>query len=207
MTRVNRNDDIIFLHIFLNIFLHIFLQIILQTFFTKFFYTIFLQIKKKKSKFFLTPCCWHLQLQYWSFCSFLLILPSFYIFTMDFLTLNFGQLFHLLDDELKNIIRNFEKKTKKLYQLNMSSNIYICHIYMTPNHQTYIYIHVSLKIMPYLLLIKTLCAFSNFLILNFISVGSINKICPKFNSSWLFSTHFAISLGIIRSPVRWGVTN
>ena len=40
----------------------------------------------------------------------------------------------------------------------------------------YIYIYVSVKIMPYLLLLKTLCAFSNFLILFFISVGSINYI-------------------------------
>ena len=45
----------------------------------------------------------------------------------------------------------------------------------------YIYIYVSLKIIPYLLLIKTLCAFSNFFILFFISVVSINKMCPKFN--------------------------
>ena len=72
----------------------------------------------------------------------------------------------------------------------------------------YIYIYVSLKIMLYLLFIKTLCAFSNFRILFFISVGSINKICPKLNSSWLFLTRFAISLGIIRSPIRrWGATN
>ena len=39
---------------------------------------------------------------------------------MDFLTLNFGQLLHLLDKELKNIIRNFEKQKSKLYQLNMA---------------------------------------------------------------------------------------
>ena len=34
---------------------------------------------------------------------------------MDFLTLNFGQLLHLLDnEELKNIIRNFEKQKKQI---------------------------------------------------------------------------------------------
>ena len=33
---------------------------------------------------------------------------------MDFLTLNFGQLLHLLDNELKNIIRNFEKQKKQI---------------------------------------------------------------------------------------------
>ena len=34
---------------------------------------------------------------------------------MDFLTLNFGQLLHLLDNEkLKNIIRNFEKQRKQI---------------------------------------------------------------------------------------------
>ena len=57
---------------------------------------------------------------------------------MDFLTLKFGQLFHLLDDELKHI-RNFEKKKKKkLYQMDMayflSKYIYI-----------YIYIYLELR--------------------------------------------------------------
>ena len=34
---------------------------------------------------------------------------------MDFLTLNFGQLLHLLNnEELKNKIRNFEKQKKKV---------------------------------------------------------------------------------------------
>ena len=33
---------------------------------------------------------------------------------MDFLNLNFGQLLHLLDNELKNIIRNFEKLKKQI---------------------------------------------------------------------------------------------
>ena len=33
---------------------------------------------------------------------------------MDFLTLNFGQLLYLLDDELKNTIRNFEKQNKQI---------------------------------------------------------------------------------------------
>ena len=33
---------------------------------------------------------------------------------MDFLTLNFGQLLHLLDNELKNIIGNFEKQKKHI---------------------------------------------------------------------------------------------
>ena len=44
---------------------------------------------------------------------------------MDFFTLNFGQFLHLLDNELKNIIRNFEKQKKKklnegLVPLNMA---------------------------------------------------------------------------------------
>ena len=63
-----------FTHFFRNFFTH---------FFTIFFYK------------FLPPCCWHLRLQYWSLWSFLLILLSFYTFTMDFLTLNFGKLLHL----------------------------------------------------------------------------------------------------------------
>ena len=33
---------------------------------------------------------------------------------MDFLTLNFGQLLHLLDNEHKNIIRNFGKQKKQI---------------------------------------------------------------------------------------------
>ena len=33
---------------------------------------------------------------------------------MDFLTLNFGQLLYLLDDELKNTIRNIEKQKKQI---------------------------------------------------------------------------------------------
>ena len=47
--------------------------------------------------------------------SVILILPSFYYtFAMDFLTLNFGQLLHVLDHELKNIIRNFVKQKKQI---------------------------------------------------------------------------------------------
>ena len=33
---------------------------------------------------------------------------------MEFLTLNFGELLHLLDNELKNIIRNFKKQKKQI---------------------------------------------------------------------------------------------
>ena len=33
---------------------------------------------------------------------------------MDFLTLNFGQLLHLLDNDLENIIRNFKKQKKQI---------------------------------------------------------------------------------------------
>ena len=39
---------------------------------------------------------------------------------MDFLTLNFGQLLHLLDNELKNIIRNFEKQKKQIISAQYS---------------------------------------------------------------------------------------
>ena len=49
------------------------------------------------------------------FDPFSLFLPSLYTIIMNFSTLNFGQLLHLLDnEELKNIIRNFEKKKKKI---------------------------------------------------------------------------------------------
>ena len=48
---------------------------------------------------------------------------------MDFLTLNFGQLLHLLDNELKNIIRNFEKQKKQIisaqYGILLTKYIYI----------------------------------------------------------------------------------
>ena len=52
---------------------------------------------------------------------------------MDFLTFNFGQLLYLLDDELKNTIRNFEKQKKQIisaqYGILFNQNIYI-YIYM-----------------------------------------------------------------------------
>ena len=113
MTEVSRNVDIIF-----------------YTFFCTFFYTCFNKFFTK----FLPPCCWHLRLQYWSFWSFLLILPSFYIFTMDFLTIKFGQLLHLLDNELKkfNIIRNFEKQKKQIISAE----------YGILFNQTWIYIYI-----------------------------------------------------------------
>ena len=50
---------------------------------------------------------------------------------MDFLTLNFGQLLHLLDNELKNIIRNFEKQKKQIISAQ----------YGILFNQTYIYIY------------------------------------------------------------------
>ena len=52
---------------------------------------------------------------------------------MDFLTLNFGQLLHLLDNnnELKNIIRNFEKQKKRIISAQ----------YGILFNQTYIYIY------------------------------------------------------------------
>ena len=85
ITEVSRNVDIIILHIVLHIFLHFFLQI--------------------------AGTC---DCIYLSFCSFLLILQPFYTFIMNFLTLNFGQLLQLLDNELKNIIRNFEKQRNQI---------------------------------------------------------------------------------------------
>ena len=52
---------------------------------------------------------------------------------MDFLTLNFGHLLHLLDnEELKNIIRNFEKQKEKT--ISAQYIILFNHIYI------YIYI-------------------------------------------------------------------
>ena len=60
---------------------------------------------------------------------------------MDFLTLNFGQLLYLLDDELKNTIRNFEKQKSKLYQLNkayfLTKYIYI-YIFHTEADSAYV---------------------------------------------------------------------
>ena len=38
---------------------------------------------------------------------------------MDFSLLTFGEFLHPLNGDLKNQIRNFEKKKKKNYQLNM----------------------------------------------------------------------------------------
>ena len=58
--------------------------------------------------------CWHLRLHLLIILILLLILPSFYTCIMAFLTLNFGQLLHLLDNELKNIIRNIEKQRKPI---------------------------------------------------------------------------------------------
>ena len=83
---------------------------------------------------------------------------------MEFLTLNFGQLLHLLDNELKNIIRNFENTPQKIIsaqygivfnQTCLNEELY--HAY--PN----IYIYILLKDMTYLLLTKLLFNFSNFL--------------------------------------------
>ena len=114
-----------FLHVFLHIFLYIFLQI-----FTSLF------------------CCWHLRLQYWSFGSFLLILPSFYTFKMDFLTLNFGQLLHLLDNELKNIIRNIKNQKKEFIsaqygilfnQTCLNEELYSAHIYI---YTLYVWVYI-----------------------------------------------------------------
>ena len=51
---------------------------------------------------------------------------------MDFLTLNFGQLLYLLDDELKNTIRNFEKQKKQIISAQ----------YGILFNQTYIYIYI-----------------------------------------------------------------
>ena len=50
---------------------------------------------------------------------------------MDFLTLNFGQLLYLLDDELKNTIRNFEKQKTQIISAQ----------YGIVFNQTYIYIY------------------------------------------------------------------
>ena len=56
---------------------------------------------------------------------------------MDFLTLNFGQLLHLLDNEIKNKIRNLEKQNKnKLYQLKIA-------FFLTK--YIYLYIYIWLK--------------------------------------------------------------
>ena len=88
MTEFSRNIDIIFLHIFLHFFLNIF--------------------KKNFTSLLLA-----LAISMLIILIFSPILPSFYYtFTTDFLTLNFCQLLQLLDNELKNVIRNFEKQKK-----------------------------------------------------------------------------------------------
>ena len=43
---------------------------------------------------------------------------------MDFLTLNFGQLLHLLDNELKNIIRTFENQKKQIISAQYGIHIF-----------------------------------------------------------------------------------
>ena len=48
-----------------------------------------------------------------------------------FLTLNFGQLLYLLDDELKNTIRNFEKQKKQIISAQYGKLF----------NQTYIYVY------------------------------------------------------------------
>ena len=63
---------------------------------------------------------------------------------MDFLTLDFGQLLYLLDNELKIIIRNFEKQTKK----NISAQYGILFNQTCLNEELYpaysnIYIYIS----------------------------------------------------------------
>ena len=59
---------------------------------------------------------------------------------MDFLTLNFGQLLHLLEDELKNIIRNFEKQKKQI--ISAQYGILFNQTWNNPAYfNIYIYIH------------------------------------------------------------------
>ena len=52
---------------------------------------------------------------------------------MDFLTLDSGQLLHLLDNELKNRIRNFEKQKKQIISAQygiLINQTYIIYIYV-----------------------------------------------------------------------------
>ena len=108
MTEGSRSVDIIFLHIVLHIFLLIFLQI---------FTSLLLALEI-------------------SILIILIFSPYFTILLLylhnDFLTLNFGQLLHLLDNELKNIIRNFEKQKKQIISAQ----------YGILFNQTYIYIYI-----------------------------------------------------------------
>ena len=75
-------------------------------------------------------------------CFFLLFKVStkfqhFIPLNMDFLTLNFGQLLHLLNnEELKNKIRNFEKQKKQVISAK----------YGILFNQTYIYIYILVKV-------------------------------------------------------------
>ena len=67
---------------------------------------------------------------------------------MDFLTLNFGQLLYLLDDELKNTIRNFEKQKNQIisaqYGILFSPTCLNEGLYPAYSKNIYIYIFVRL---------------------------------------------------------------
>ena len=60
---------------------------------------------------------------------------------MDFLTLHFGQLLHLLDNELENIMRNFDKKK----YISAQYGIYVYYIYVNIE-LVYIYIYIYIYI-------------------------------------------------------------
>ena len=65
---------------------------------------------------------------------------------MDFLTLNFGQILHLLDNELKNIIRNFKKQKTQIIsaQYGILFNQTCLNEELYPAYSNiYIYIHIK----------------------------------------------------------------
>ena len=90
---------------------------------------------------------------------------------MDYSLLTFGELLHPLNGDLKNKIRNFEKHIKNILsakygilfhqtclneELHPTYNIYI---YISKLGKSLSVLHVSLKILPYLALIKRLFFF------------------------------------------------
>ena len=62
---------------------------------------------------------------------------------MDFLTLNFGQLLHIIDNELKNRITNFEKQKKQIisaqYSILFNQTCLNGELYRIYNYIMYIY--------------------------------------------------------------------
>ena len=84
-----------------------------------------------------------------------------------FFTLNFGQLLHLLDNEQKNIIRNFEKQKKQI--ISAQYGIFLNYIYI----YIYIYIHIHTYIYMMLILIVVMIRIVDFTLIHFLDIAPI----------------------------------